>query len=184
MIKRLVEFARILRQSGVRVSMAETLDAAEVLRHAPVTERPAFKASLRTTLVKSHEDIPAFDEAFERFFLVQVGDEAEETGDPGGETEGPPDGHPDLDDIHDDGEQDIRRFQDEQGEAMAGEGEGEPADGDEPDELEGELERMLARVQVGEQASDAVTESGAQPNQQAEDFPPRSLPNCPGPGAP
>ena len=169
MIKRLVEFARTLRQSGVRVSMAETLDAAEVLRHAPVTERPAFKASLRSTLVKSHEDIPAFDEAFERFFLVQVGDDTEEAGDPSGETEGPPDGHPDLDDIHDDGEQDTRRFQDEQGEAMAGEGEGEPADGDEPDELEGELERMLARVQVGEQTSDAVTESGAQPNQQAED---------------
>ena len=169
MIKRLVEFASLLRQSGVRVSMAETLDAAEVLRHAPVTERPAFKASLQTTLIKAREDIPAFDEAFERFFLVQVGDEAEESADPFEETEGPPDGHPDLDDIHDDGEQDTRRFQDEQGEAMAGEGDGEPADGDEPDELEGELERMLARVQVGEQASDTVTESGAQPNQQAED---------------
>ncbi len=169
MIKRLVEFARLLRQSGVRVSMAETLDAAEVLRHAPVTERPAFKASLRTTLVKAHEDIPAFDDAFERFFLVQVGDEAEETGDPCGETEGPPDGHPDLDDVHDDGEQDIRPFQDEQGEAMAGDGEGEPAGGDEAEELEGELERMLARVQVGEQASDAVAEPGTQPNRQAED---------------
>ncbi|MYA76799.1 MAG: CoxE, partial [Gemmatimonadetes bacterium] len=78
MIKRLVEFARLLRQSGVRVSMAETLDAAEVLRHAQVTERPAFKASLRTTLVKTREDIPAFDEAFERFFLVQVGEDGEE----------------------------------------------------------------------------------------------------------
>ncbi len=169
MIKRLVEFARLLRQSGVRISMAETLDAAEVLRHAPVVERPAFKASLRTTLVKSHEDIPAFDEAFERFFLVQVGDDAEELDDPSGETEGPPDGHPDLDESSDDGEQDIRRFQDEQGEAMAGDGEGEPADGDESEDLEGDLERMLARVQVGEQPSEAVTEPGTRPNQQAED---------------
>ena len=168
MIKRLVEFARLLRQSGVRVSMAETLDAAEVLRHAQVTERPAFKASLRATLVKTREDIPAFDEAFERFFLVQVGEDGEELDDPCGETEGPPDGQPDLDDGQDEGDQDIRRLQDEQGEAVAGDGEGDPAD-DETGELEGELERMLARVQVGEQASDAVTEPGTQPNQQAED---------------
>lgn len=169
MIKRLVEFARLLRQSGVRVSMAETLDAAEVLRHAQVTERPAFKASLRATLVKTREDIPAFDEAFERFFLVQVGEDAEALDDPCGETEGPPDGQPDLDDGQDEGDPDIRRLQDEQGEAVAGDGEGDPADDGETEELEGELERMLARVQVGEQASDAVTEPGTQPNQQAED---------------
>jgi len=39
MIKRLVEFARLLRQSGVRVSMAETLDAAEVLPSAGEARR-------------------------------------------------------------------------------------------------------------------------------------------------
>ena len=72
MICRLVEFVRMLRQSGIRISMAETLDAAEMLRHTPLIERHTFKTSLRTTLIKSNEDIPTFEEAFEQFFLVEI----------------------------------------------------------------------------------------------------------------
>ena len=75
MICRLVEFVRMLRQSGIRISMAETLDAAEMLRHTPLIERHTFKTSLRTTLIKSNEDIPTFEEAFEQFFLVEIEDQ-------------------------------------------------------------------------------------------------------------
>lgn len=170
MIKQLVEFARVLRHSGVRISMAETIDAAEVLRHTPVTERSAFKMSLRTTLVKSPEDIPTFDDAFEDFFLVQVGDKdnTEDLEDPLEEPEGQNDGQTSPYEHSDDGEQDGRRLNDEQEDATSGDE--DSAEEEESEELEGDLERMLARVQVGEQTSGAVTEPGAQTNQQTNDI--------------
>lgn len=164
MIKQLVEFARLLRHSGVRISLAETLDAAEVLRHTPVTERASFKLSLRTTLVKSPEDIPIFDDAFENFFLVQVGDDVENLEDPCEETED----QPSLEELPNEGEQDSRRFNDEQGDGISGEE--DPAEAEKSEDLQGDLEQMLARVQVGEQDSEMATEPGTQTNQQANNI--------------
>lgn len=67
---RIVEFIRALRNSGVRVSLAENLDAMHAIEAMGIDEREAFKAALRTTLVKDKADIPTFEELFPAFFSV------------------------------------------------------------------------------------------------------------------
>ena len=49
---KLVEFANLLRQNGVRVSLAETLDAVKASDVTGLGERDLFRAALRTTMVK------------------------------------------------------------------------------------------------------------------------------------
>jgi uncharacterized protein len=65
---RLVEFARLLRQNGVRVSPAETADAARAAALVGVEERAGLRAALRATLVKRAADVPLFDRLFELYF--------------------------------------------------------------------------------------------------------------------
>ena len=60
MDEKLVEFANLLRQNGVRVSLAETLDALSATRVTGLAEREAFRAALRTTMVKRAGDLPLF----------------------------------------------------------------------------------------------------------------------------
>lgn len=67
---RIVEFIRALRNAGVRVSLAENLDAMHAVQAMGIDEREAFKAALRTTLVKDKADIPTFEELFPTFFSV------------------------------------------------------------------------------------------------------------------
>jgi uncharacterized protein len=63
---RLVEFARLLRQNGVRVSPAEVADAGRAL--AGLGDRASFRAALRATLVKRAADVPLFDGLFQAYF--------------------------------------------------------------------------------------------------------------------
>jgi uncharacterized protein with von Willebrand factor type A (vWA) domain len=65
---RLVEFARLLRQNGVRVSPAEEVDAVSALSLVGVDERAGVKAALAATLVKRAADVPTFDALFELHF--------------------------------------------------------------------------------------------------------------------
>jgi uncharacterized protein with von Willebrand factor type A (vWA) domain len=65
---RLVEFARLLRENGVRVSPAEVADAGRAVALAGVATRASFRAALRTTLVKRAADVHAFDQLFELYF--------------------------------------------------------------------------------------------------------------------
>jgi uncharacterized protein len=65
---RIVEFARLLRQNGVRVSPAEAADAARAAALAGVADRSTFRAALRATLVKRGADAPAFDRLFALHF--------------------------------------------------------------------------------------------------------------------
>lgn len=65
---RLVEFARLLRQNGVRVSPAEVVDATRALALAGVDERASFRAALRSTLVKRAQDVATFDQLFDLYF--------------------------------------------------------------------------------------------------------------------
>jgi len=166
MIERVVEFVRTLRRSGVRVSIAEAMDAADALRYTPITERRIFKTALQTALVKEHQDLPAFDAAFECFFLVQLSDEDGEKGPDSEENEGAPETQPNLSNELDDGEQEGEGAQEDgdQEEKMPGEGEGEPSDEEEMEDEDGyDVEEMLARIQVGDQTSEAMTETGKQP---------------------
>jgi uncharacterized protein with von Willebrand factor type A (vWA) domain len=65
---RLVEFARLLRQNGVRVSPAERADAARAAALLGVGDRAGLRAALRATLVKRAADVPLFDRLFALYF--------------------------------------------------------------------------------------------------------------------
>jgi uncharacterized protein with von Willebrand factor type A (vWA) domain len=68
MEEKILEFANLLRQNGLSVSPAETLDAFATTCAVGLAERAAFKSALRATMVKRAADIPAFDDLFELYF--------------------------------------------------------------------------------------------------------------------
>ncbi len=68
MQQKVIEFTNLLRKSGVRVSVAEGLDAFLALEELSIDDRALFKDALRTTMVKRGDEIPTFDELFELFF--------------------------------------------------------------------------------------------------------------------
>jgi len=65
---RLVEFARLLRQNGVRASPAEAVDAARAAALVGLAERDELRAALRATLVKRAADVPTFERLFALYF--------------------------------------------------------------------------------------------------------------------
>jgi hypothetical protein len=65
---RIVEFVRGLRAAGVRVSLAESVDAMHAVQTLGVTEKSTFRESLRATLIKESDDFAAFDELFPLYF--------------------------------------------------------------------------------------------------------------------
>ena len=70
MTPRLLAFVRLLRQQGLRVSVAESLAALESITHVGLDDRELLRLGLRTVLVKSHRDYALFDTLFQRFFTV------------------------------------------------------------------------------------------------------------------
>jgi uncharacterized protein len=68
MEEKLVEFANLLRQNGVRVSLAETLDALGAASLTGLAEREAFRAALRATMVKRSHELGVFEELFDVYF--------------------------------------------------------------------------------------------------------------------
>lgn len=65
---RVVEFIRGLRAAGVRVSLAESVDAMKGIETLGITDKDTFHALLRSTLVKERDDFPIFDELFTIYF--------------------------------------------------------------------------------------------------------------------
>jgi uncharacterized protein with von Willebrand factor type A (vWA) domain len=65
---RIVEFVRGLRAAGVRVSLAESIDALQAVETLGIGQKDVFRQSLRATLVKGSEDYPVFDELFPLYF--------------------------------------------------------------------------------------------------------------------
>src|ERR1700691_2531243 len=65
---KLVEFANLLRQNGVRVSLAETLDALAASGMVGLGERDAFRGALRATMIKRASELPVFEELFDVYF--------------------------------------------------------------------------------------------------------------------
>jgi uncharacterized protein len=70
MTSRLLAFIRLLRAHGLRVSVAESLDALRGVSRVGLQDRELLRLGLRTALIKSHQDFVRFDELFERFFTV------------------------------------------------------------------------------------------------------------------
>lgn len=64
----ITRFVAALRERGIRVSPGESLDAVHALALGGLSGRGSVRALLRLTLVKNVNDIPAFDEVFDRFF--------------------------------------------------------------------------------------------------------------------
>jgi uncharacterized protein with von Willebrand factor type A (vWA) domain len=68
MDSKIVEFTNLLRQNGVRVSMAEHMDSFRAVALLGLSDRLAFKDALRATLVKREVDVTAYDELFDLYF--------------------------------------------------------------------------------------------------------------------
>jgi len=65
---KVVEFTALLRRNGVRVSLAETMDAFRALDAVGLSDRDTVRAALRTTAVKRSVDVPTFDRLFDLYF--------------------------------------------------------------------------------------------------------------------
>lgn len=68
MNKRMVEFIRALRAAGVRISLAESLDAMHGVDAVGLETKDQFRSTLKTTLVKEARDTDKFDYYFPLFF--------------------------------------------------------------------------------------------------------------------
>jgi uncharacterized protein len=68
MEQRIGQFIAALRNSGVRISLAETIDAFKAIDQLGVQDREVFRTMLRTTLVKDKAELPTFDKLFPLFF--------------------------------------------------------------------------------------------------------------------
>ena len=68
MQKKLLEFANLLRKSGIRVSVAEAIDAFTALDELSLDEREVFRDALRASMVKRSEDIGTYDQLFDLFW--------------------------------------------------------------------------------------------------------------------
>jgi len=64
----LVRFIHVLRHLGVPVNPAETLDALAAVQLVDLADRSQVRAALRATLVKTEQQAPLFDRAFDLFF--------------------------------------------------------------------------------------------------------------------
>ncbi|MBL8921815.1 MAG: VWA domain-containing protein [Myxococcaceae bacterium] len=69
---RIVEFAEVLRQNGLKVAVTETRDAVEAVGHAGLDDPELFRATLEATLCKRAADVETFNRAFTLFFTGAV----------------------------------------------------------------------------------------------------------------
>ncbi len=68
MDKRMIGFIRALRAAGVRISLAESLDALKGVEVIGIADREQFRAAMKTTLVKEARDQGKFEQFFPLFF--------------------------------------------------------------------------------------------------------------------
>ncbi|HET9148193.1 MAG TPA: VWA domain-containing protein [Acetobacteraceae bacterium] len=64
----LMHFVRLLRRAGLPVGPAETIAAAEALTHVDIADRCTVQAALRAVMVRRHEHLALFDQAFSLFW--------------------------------------------------------------------------------------------------------------------
>src|SRR2546428_13570207 len=65
---KLVEFSNLLRQNGLRVSLAESMDMLRALAAVGLPDRRTVRATLPATMVKRSVDLPIFETLFDPFF--------------------------------------------------------------------------------------------------------------------
>ncbi len=69
MLDRLLEFTRLCRRNGMRVSTSEVLDLVRATQIVGIEDPESLKAALQATLVKRKSDEEPFDELFDLFFF-------------------------------------------------------------------------------------------------------------------
>lgn len=68
MEERIIQFVTALRNRGVPVSLAESIDSFNAINQLGIHERENFRISLRASLIKDQSHISIFDELFPLFF--------------------------------------------------------------------------------------------------------------------
>jgi uncharacterized protein with von Willebrand factor type A (vWA) domain len=81
MNERMIAFIRALRASGVRISLAESVDAMHGVDAVGIQDRETFRAAMKTTLVKDARDQAAFEYFFPLFFGASQPDMQDAMGD-------------------------------------------------------------------------------------------------------
>jgi hypothetical protein len=65
---KIIEFTNLLRKSGIRVSVAEAIDAFNALDELSLGDREVFRDALRASMVKRGDEIATYDELFDLFW--------------------------------------------------------------------------------------------------------------------
>jgi uncharacterized protein with von Willebrand factor type A (vWA) domain len=65
---KVIEFTNLLRKSGIRVSVAEAIDAFAAIDELSFADRQLFKDALRTSMVKRGDEIRTYDHLFDLFW--------------------------------------------------------------------------------------------------------------------
>ncbi len=68
MESRILQLTSALRASGVRISLAESVESFSAVDLLGIQDRQQFRLSLRATLIKDVRDIPTFEKLFPLFF--------------------------------------------------------------------------------------------------------------------
>ncbi|MCK8824938.1 VWA domain-containing protein [Fuchsiella alkaliacetigena] len=76
--RNLIKFIQILRNLGIRISLAESIEALEALQLIEIVNKGEFKTTLRSMLVKNNYEKKIFDKAFDIFFVPQQEKEAQQ----------------------------------------------------------------------------------------------------------
>jgi uncharacterized protein with von Willebrand factor type A (vWA) domain len=63
-----LHFARLLRRTGLSVGAAESLAAIEALTLIDISDRDRVHDALRAVMIRRHEELPLFDQAFALFW--------------------------------------------------------------------------------------------------------------------
>lgn len=74
LLDRHVDFVAALRDAGVRVSVAEGLDAIRAVQQVGLIDRTQLRAALAATLVKRSSEREAFDTVFDLFYPAIIGE--------------------------------------------------------------------------------------------------------------
>ena len=74
LLDRHIEFVEALRDAGLPVSLAEGLDAIRAIDALDLERRDTLRAAYAATLVKRQNHRPGFDQVFDLYFPLLVGD--------------------------------------------------------------------------------------------------------------
>ena len=74
LLDRHIEFVEALRAAGLPVSLAEGLDAVRAIDALDIDRRDTLRSAYAATLVKRQNHRPGFDQVFDLYFPLLVGD--------------------------------------------------------------------------------------------------------------